>query len=410
MTTVKVSIIIPVYNAENYLKDCLNSILGQSLKEIEVICVNDGSTDGSLTILKEYESADVRVRVFSQENGGPSNARNTGLNQAVGDFIYFCDSDDYLDKEALSFLYEKAEKEHLDLLFFSAKAVYENQALEQRIPMSESFIRNQALSVTVTGEEMFRLMVKEQKYTCVVWGYLSRRSHIETHHLRFYPNMLCGEDQIFTFQNLLLAETVSSVTHDFYHRRVREESITTTVQTQRHIEGNVTALMKMLLFYKTQPHTKELSVYQCYFQRQRGILGRSYEKITGGQRAKAEETLANLESLLLGKPLIKILSLEELALERTDYKNLIFFGAGVVGERALLTFKTKNIAPPVAICDNGEKVQGTTISGVPVISFHEALETYDNPKFVITNSRYYQEIFMQVAQELGEESILNIII
>ena len=97
----RVSVIIPVFNVEAYLRECLDSIIGQSLKEIEIICVNDGSLDASLDILEEYRNRDSRVTVISRPNGGQSAARNDGMRYAHGDYLYFIDSDDYLDTSAL---------------------------------------------------------------------------------------------------------------------------------------------------------------------------------------------------------------------------------------------------------------------------------------------------------------------
>ena len=91
------SIIIPVYNVEKYLRDCLDSVLAQTYPDWEAVCVNDGSTDGSSVILEEYSSKDSRFKVFNQANGGLSLARNTGLDEAKGDYILFLDSDDWLE-------------------------------------------------------------------------------------------------------------------------------------------------------------------------------------------------------------------------------------------------------------------------------------------------------------------------
>lgn len=94
-----ISIIIPVYNTEKYIEECINSLLNQSLKEIEIICINDGSTDNSLNLLKDFEQKDPRIIVISKENSGPANARNIGLNSASADYIYFMDSDDYISNK-----------------------------------------------------------------------------------------------------------------------------------------------------------------------------------------------------------------------------------------------------------------------------------------------------------------------
>lgn len=96
-----VSVIIPVYNVDKYLRECLDSILAQTLQEWELICINDGSTDGSSAILAEYAAKDNRINVIKQQNRGQGAARNIGLKQAVGEYIYFLDSDDYLVPDAL---------------------------------------------------------------------------------------------------------------------------------------------------------------------------------------------------------------------------------------------------------------------------------------------------------------------
>lgn len=111
----KVSVIIPVYNAENYLKECLDSILKQTLQEIEVICVNDGSSDGSLSILNEYVKEDSRLKIISQENQGAGSARNNGLKYAKGLFVIFLDCDDIFEHNMLEIMYSKAILLNLDV-------------------------------------------------------------------------------------------------------------------------------------------------------------------------------------------------------------------------------------------------------------------------------------------------------
>jgi glycosyltransferase involved in cell wall biosynthesis len=115
---VKISVIIPVYNIEDYLKECLDSIVNQSLDDIEIICVNDGSTDSSLDILKEYGNADSRVRIISQENKGIGCARNTALTSVKGEYVYFMDGDDILELDALEKLYNLAVERDVDFIMF----------------------------------------------------------------------------------------------------------------------------------------------------------------------------------------------------------------------------------------------------------------------------------------------------
>lgn len=114
----KISIIIPVYNTESYLRQCLDSVSNQTLKDIEIICMDDGSKDNSLDLLREYERNDKRFKVLIQENQGLGVARNKCLNEASGEYIMFLDSDDWLDLDACRTLYETAKNNELDILMF----------------------------------------------------------------------------------------------------------------------------------------------------------------------------------------------------------------------------------------------------------------------------------------------------
>ena len=121
----KISIIIPVYNVENYLSECLDSIISQTLKDIEIICINDGSTDNSLKILQEYKTKDNRITIIDKKNEGSGIARNLGMAGAKGEYIYFADSDDWLaDCSVLEKIYNAAEKNCLDILIFGGYSCY----------------------------------------------------------------------------------------------------------------------------------------------------------------------------------------------------------------------------------------------------------------------------------------------
>ena len=123
----KVSVIVPVYNVEPYLEECLRSLLGQTLTDIEIICVNDGSTDNSGKILEKYRQNDDRIIIAWQKNSGLSAARNRGLDIAKGKYIYFCDSDDYLQTNALEYSYKLAEERGLEVLRFGTCEFYHDK-------------------------------------------------------------------------------------------------------------------------------------------------------------------------------------------------------------------------------------------------------------------------------------------
>ena len=127
---VKVSVVIPVYNTETYLKKCLNSVRNQTLREIEMICVDDGSTDGSLRILEEYARADSRIKVIHKENGGLVSARKAGVALAVGQYTGYVDSDDWIDSGMYEYLYRTALQNQADMVssgyFFEGNYITEH--------------------------------------------------------------------------------------------------------------------------------------------------------------------------------------------------------------------------------------------------------------------------------------------
>ena len=118
MNNPKVSVIIPVYNTEAYVEQTLRSIMGQTLRDIELIVINDGSTDGSLSALERIATGDDRIRLYTQPNKGLSQTRNAGIDRARGEFIYFMDSDDLLEPDALERCYERCQSDRLPLIFF----------------------------------------------------------------------------------------------------------------------------------------------------------------------------------------------------------------------------------------------------------------------------------------------------
>ena len=119
----KVSVIIPVYNVEPYLKQCMDSVVGQTLKDIEIICVDDGSTDGSLDILKEYATEDSRIQIIEQKNAGAGAARNNGMRHATGKYLSFLDSDDFFEPRMLEKAYDLAEKDQADFVSIQIRPV-----------------------------------------------------------------------------------------------------------------------------------------------------------------------------------------------------------------------------------------------------------------------------------------------
>ena len=221
MQQIKVSVIIPVYNVENYLRECLDSIVNQSLSELEIICINDGSTDNSLNILHEYQKKDNRIRIINQENHGQGYARNVGLSQVVGDYVYFMDADDYLELTALEELYNLAENKSLDLIIFKLINFHdENRETFQTHYYDMVFLRDKVgdnvFNYNDVGDRVFQIAVSPP-------GKLFKRSLIAN--IRF-PENLIFEDNPFFVEAFFNAERVYFYDKYLYYRRIRNDSTT----------------------------------------------------------------------------------------------------------------------------------------------------------------------------------------
>lgn len=242
---VKVSIIIPVYNVEKYLEECLESAVNQNLKEIEIIAINDGSTDNSLSILEKYELKYNNFKVINQENKGLSAARNTGLTYCNGKYVYFLDSDDFIDINAMEYCYKEAEKYNLDILTFDAKVFFDDDYKNQQL--LENYDRTNKLSNNImSGEDFYIYSNKRGAYKSPVWLNFYNRSYIEKNNLYFYDGIV-HEDEIHTLISYILAERIKYVPKAFFYRRIRNNSIMTSPLSLKRIDGNYTVAEE---FYK----------------------------------------------------------------------------------------------------------------------------------------------------------------
>lgn len=225
----KVSVIVPVYNVEKYLCECLDSVLGQTLADIEVICVDDGSTDGSAAILARYAAKDPRIRVITQANSGLSAARNAGMDVATGEYIYFLDSDDWIADDAMKRCVGICERDSLDQLVFGCRIMAESDVVNGKfLSRKEAYYR---LPGSIDGEVMdgakfLRETIRKGGYFPSVPMRLMRRAVLVDSGLRF-PTGLIHEDEYFTPLLIALSGRVAVVGERFYVRRLRDGSITT---------------------------------------------------------------------------------------------------------------------------------------------------------------------------------------
>lgn len=216
---VKVSIIVPIYNAERYINECIDSVLNQTLTDFELICVVDGSTDNSLNLLEEY--SDSRIRIFTQENRGPGASRNVGMEHATGEYVMFIDADDYLRLDALEKLYNVCEEKSLDIAL--SKII--NFIDDTREEYSEDYFDMKFLK-DAFGDNVFNYRdIYGQVLNISVTGpaKLFRRNLIKN--IKYHENLIF-EDNPFFVEVIFKAERVYFHDEYLYWRRIRTDSIT----------------------------------------------------------------------------------------------------------------------------------------------------------------------------------------
>lgn len=251
-----ISIIMPVYNTEAYLKECIDSILGQAFGDIELIVVDDESTDGSLEILREYERLDERVRVFSIPHGGQSAARNRGMREACGKFVYFMDSDDKLAVGALEVMHALIEERGVDVLYFSGKAFFDSEDIAHEFAQYNHCYRHPvSYRDVVTGVEMFVRMSRDRAYWVQPCLQIARREYLQAIGLRFYEGIIY-EDNISTFECMLQAGRTSHENVALFLRRIRQQSTVTSPMSYRNFYGYFICWNEMMSFVLSH-HFKE---------------------------------------------------------------------------------------------------------------------------------------------------------
>ena len=245
---VKVSVILPIYNVAPYLDETFQSILTQTLKEIEIIAVNDGSTDGSDEIIQKYQHKDSRIISFTQQNKGQSAARNLALLHAKGQYIYMMDSDDILTApDALQACYEYAEKTHADFIFFDGESFSEKGVNRISRNTKRTHIVNE--NKRCNGEGLLHLFLDTQTHNCVVWLLFIRKSFLDNLGLRFYEGII-HEDELFTSILSLSSNNIYCLRRNLVGHRIRTASTMGINFSKRNLDCYLTVADELLRFSK----------------------------------------------------------------------------------------------------------------------------------------------------------------
>lgn len=253
----KVSIIIPIYKAEKYLKKCLDSVIEQTYKNIEIILIDDGSPDDSGKICNQYSEIDRRIVTIHSENRGVSNARNTGVKKATGEYITFIDADDYISNNYIEVLQRLLIENKADISIIGNDERYDGSVIK----ISEKF------KGILTSEETIGKILEEKYITSVCWGKMYTKKIIKNSQIQFDSTLKIGEDFKFMMQVLENCSQIAvDTTQNLYHYRLNEDSVTQQINRDNDWIKEIDLSKEIMHWIQYQYPKLEIKAIQRYIR------------------------------------------------------------------------------------------------------------------------------------------------
>ena len=246
---VKISIIVPVYKVEKYIKRCIESLIVQRFKDFEIILVDDGSPDECGSICEEYAKNDSRIVVIHKENGGVSSARNAGIEVAKGQYIWFVDADDWVEPNAIDNIWCEVDNKDVDLIVFGHNRMYDSKKIINGLSLEQYGIYNINLPI------FFRDYYFTYKIGFMPWNKIYKKDVIKNYSLMFDTEEAFGEDLLFNLIYYLNIKNVFFSSGIYYNYYIRDGSAERTISKERHIQ-------QMRLFEKFVEYVKQKGMSQ----------------------------------------------------------------------------------------------------------------------------------------------------
>lgn len=282
----KISIIVPIYNVEKYLRDCIESIINQTYKEIEILLINDGSTDSSLEICEEYAKKNDKIKIINKKNGGLSDARNVGLEHATGKYIMFVDSDDFLALNCCEVLYNAINGTEFE--FITANYAFtNNDGIPWKKPMFSEKFENSILNID-DYKKSFYLM------NSTVWNKIFKKEFIDSNNLRFEIGLL-AEDAVFTTLAFLKAKKtyyIKDVVYYYRQREVKKGNISISFNCTVDYFTRVNRAYKII--YENFKKYNEINFYRYYYAKSTAYI---LYKFVDSVLLREEEKIAVLDMM-----------------------------------------------------------------------------------------------------------------
>lgn len=397
---IKVSVIIPIYNSDKYIRRCIESIRHQTLRDIEIICIDDCSIDQSIHILHEYVQKDNRIKVFHNDiNLGAAICRNRALDLARGKYIQFVDSDDYLDEETLEKMYDYAEEKKLDMCFLKMRVIHENQEIryENNLGIKESY--NQLY----TGKKLLSLFVDKKEFFYYAWMVFYKRNFLLDNQI-YYRNITIGEGGDLILRSLAVAEKVSVIDKVYYNYCIRQGSITDNSKKSKLVLfGQIIQYIDMLKCMGLDAESKEIYYFLEYQIRK--IKGGINNLSINDRKALKEMLKDKFEEHMFNILLSKSDSENyNIILQSDDLKkiqqseNVILYGAGYA-IRDVICLLSKYEIEILGIAVSERKNNPKCLYGHHIYEITELIEYRRNSIIIVTaNNRHKKEIEKKIKE------------
>ncbi len=395
----KLSVIIPVYNVEPYLRECLESVWNQSFSGMEIICVEDASTDGSPAVLEDFAGRCPQLRVIKHEaNKGLAAARNTGMKAAEGKYIWFVDSDDLITPGACKELYETAERDNTDILYFNMSFLNGEESYLKRRP-AEYADYNELMG----GRELFCRLQADNTPKVEVWRQFFKRDFLEKNYIRFFEGMI-HEDFSFSFECAMSAERVRNINKNYYVYRQRENSIVHK-QRGKSAYSIFVALSNIFTYWKTHVFSEEENkqVGQYFTKLYKNYqLQKNYASGEMSAGAYPDRLLYGL--LESCEPRWFDFSEEQMSVLRNS-EYIILYGAGRAAVEILDVLKEKNLsADAVAVTEL--KGNPDCLRGIPLFRINDLL-THKEDTVILGVSDLYSNEVAALLEQYGFQTIIK---
>ncbi len=411
MCEVKVSIIIPVYNAQNFLSDCLESLIGQTLKELEIICINDGSTDKSIEILRKYHKIDPRIKVISNScNMGQPTSRNIGINMARGKYIQFVDADDYIDKNTVEDLFKLAEEKSADMCYMGMHMHMEDELDYKAVPIS---ICGQYPNV-YSGKELLQILTENHEffyYTCSVFY----RSSFLIENELLYRELVSGQGGNFIPRCLCKAKRVIVCNTKYYHYRVHNASITHSEKAQKELLlGKIMRYVDILQNFAEDQHSTEMEIF----------LDETYKKLIGGIQGLTNDEKIEMERRMpsnFAKHIFHVLCKEgqdykiylskEMISKIKEKRYAIIYGTGYAS-KDMIELMQKYEIEILGFAVTKRKKDRTCLFGHHIYEIQELIQYKNNAIVLVAADRKYNQEIQEILVETGFKYylLLNVVI